>query len=374
MSRILTNFAAISYEKNIAITMLSRLTSLLTHTFKMFCLGILLWTVCSCTRQKGEIPNPQNAMYYWRQELKLSEAERSFINRQKVGKVYLHLFDVVRRNGELSPSTTLAFTDTFPTQTEVIPTVFMAVNVMNDTTGLSALPQLIARRVVQMMEQNDLPLPTELQIDFDWTRRNQERYFNFLSELRKAFEKEGGSKLSATIRLHQLGMEAPPVDYGALMVYNVGNLSDFDEECSILTKRRIEPYLRYLPRYSLPLCVALPVYSWNLLFHDKKFTCILRGVDIGDTARFKPIDESHYLSVDYQPIPPTGVAMRGEGRIFPGDIVRHEFVPADVLMDVRRTLADLRPGMCDQVILYHLDENQLKQYSNETLQTLFSGH
>ena len=354
--------------------MLSRLTSLLTHTFKMFCLGILLWTVCSCTRQKGEIPNPQNAMYYWRQELKLSEAERSFINRQKVGKVYLHLFDVVRRNGELSPSTTLAFTDTFPTQTEVIPTVFMAVNVMNDTTGLSALPQLIARRVVQMMEQNDLPLPTELQIDFDWTRRNQERYFNFLSELRKAFEKEGGSKLSATIRLHQLGMKAPPVDYGALMVYNVGNLSDFDEECSILTKRRIEPYLRYLPRYSLPLCVALPVYSWNLLFHDKKFTCILRGVDIGDTARFKPIDESHYLSVDYQPIPPTGVAMRGEGRIFPGDIVRHEFVPADVLMDVRRTLADLRPGMCDQVILYHLDENQLKQYSNETLQTLFSGH
>ena len=103
-------------------------------------------------------------------------------------------------------------------------------------------------------------------------------------------------------------------------------------------------------------------------------TCILRGVDIGDTARFKPIDESHFLSVDYQPIPPSGVAMRGEGRIFPGDIVRHEFVPADVLMDVRRTLTDLRPEICDQVILYHLDENQLKQYSNETLQMLFSGH
>jgi hypothetical protein len=66
--------------------------------------------------------------------------------------------------------------------------------------------------------------------------------------------------------------------------------------------------------------------------------------------------------------------MQGEGRIFPGDIVRHEFVPADVLMDVRRTLTDLRPEICDQVILYHLDENQLKQYSNETLQMLFSGH
>ncbi len=354
--------------------MLSRPISLLSRSCKMLCLGILLWMAYGCTRQKSEIPDPQNAMYYWRQELKLNEAERSFINHQKVEKVYLHLFDVVRRNGELIPSTTLTFTDTLPAQIEVIPTVFLAVNVMNDTTGLSALPQLIAKRVSQMMEQNGLAKPTELQIDFDWTRRNQERYFNFLSELRKAFEAEGGSKLSATIRLHQLGMKAPPVDYGALMVYNVGKLTDFDEECSILTKRRIEPYLRYLPRYSLPLCAALPVYSWNLLFHDKKFTCILRGVDIGDTARFKPIDESHYLSVEYQPIPPTGVAMRGEGRIFPGDIVRHEFVPADVLMDVRRRLADLRPGICDQVILYHLDENQLKQYSNETLQMLFSGH
>ena len=354
--------------------MLSRLTPLLSHFCKMFCLSILLWMACGCTRQRSEIPDPRNAMYYWRQELKLSEAERSFIDRQKVGKVYLHLFDVVRRNGELIPATTLTVRDTLPAQIEVIPTVFLAVDVMNDTTGLAALPGLVAQRVGQMMEQNGLAKPTELQIDFDWTRRNQQRYFGFLHELRQAFEAQGGARLSATIRLHQLGLEAPPVDYGALMVYNVGRLTDFDEECSILTRRGIEPYLRYLPRYSLPLCAALPVYSWNLLFHDKKFTCILRGVDIGDTARFKPIDQSHYLSVEYQPIPPTGVAMRGEGRIFPGDVVRHELVPADVLLDVRRSLADLRPGICDQVILYHLDENQLKQYSNETLQTLFSGH
>ena len=354
--------------------MLSRPTPHLSYFCKMFCLSILLWTVCGCTRQKSEIPNPRNATYYWRQELKLTDAERAFIDRQKVGKVYLHLFDVVRRNGELIPATTLTFRDTLPAQIEVIPTVFLAVDVMNDTTGVAALPGLIARRVGQMMEQNRLPKPTELQIDFDWTRRNQQRYFGFLRELRNAFEAEGGARLSATIRLHQLGMDAPPVDYGALMVYNVGRLTDFDEECSILTRRGIEPYLRHLPRYSLPLCAALPVYSWNLLFHDKKLTCILRGVDLGDTARFKPIDASHFRAVDYQPIPPTGVAMRGEGRIFPGDIVLHEFVPADVLLDVRRTLADLRPEICDQVILYHLDENQLKQYSNETLQTLFSGH
>jgi len=340
----------------------------------MLCLGILTALACSCSGQEGEVSNPKNAVYYWRQDLKLSTGERAFLKQHEVGKVYLHLFDVVRRNGALSPSTTLQFTDTFPSQAEIIPIVFLANDVMNDTTGLSALPQLIATRVREMMVQNDLPAPTELQMDFDWTRRNQERYFGFLTALHKAFEDEGGRTLSATIRLHQLGMEAPPVDYGALMVYNVGRLTDFDETCSILTEEGIEPYLRYLPKYSLPLCAALPVYSWNLLFHDKRLTCILRGVDIGDTARFKPIDPTHYLSVDYQPIPPNGVMMRGEGRIFPGDIVRHEFVPAEVLQRVRQTLEKRRPGICGQIILYHLDENQLKQYGHEELQAIYTGN
>lgn len=354
--------------------MLSRLQSTLSYICTMLCLGILMVMTCGCSKPKGEVPNPQNAVYYWRQDLKVSEAERAFLKDQQVGKVYLHLFDVVRRNGQLSPSTTLDFTDTFPPQTQIIPIVFLANDVMNDTTGLSALPQLIARRASEMMKQNDLPAPTELQLDFDWTRRNQQRYFNFLTALRQVFSDEGGTTLSATIRLHQLGMEAPPVDYGALMVYNVGRLTDFDESCSILTEQGIEPYLRYLTKYSLPLCAALPVYSWNLLFHDKHLTCILRGLDIGDTARFKPIDPTHYLSVDYQPIPPNGVMMRGEGRIFPGDIVRHEFVPAEVLRHVRQTLEKRRPGICSQVILYHLDDNQLKQYSHEELQAIYTGN
>ncbi len=353
--------------------MLSPISTIVARSIGMLCLGIALLSAIACTPRGCEVPDPANAVYYWRQELKLTDGERAFLGRQQVGKVYLHLFDVVRRNGELVPSTTLQFSDTFPSGIQVIPTVFLAVNVMNDTTGLAALPRLIARRVGQMMEQNGLARPHELQIDFDWTRRNQDRYFAFLRQLRQAFAEEGGTTLSATIRLHQLGMEAPPVDYGALMVYNVGRLTDFDETCSILTEAHVEPYLRYLPRYSLPLCAALPAYSWNLLFHDKRFNCILHGVDIGDTARFRPIDASHYLAVSYQAIPPGGVAMHGEGRIFPGDVVRHESVPADVLRGVRRTLARLRPRMCRQVILYHLDENQLKQYSNEELQAIYTG-
>lgn len=45
-----------------------------------------------------EIPEAANAIYYWRSELRLSQEERDFLHDHDITKVYLHLFDVVRRN------------------------------------------------------------------------------------------------------------------------------------------------------------------------------------------------------------------------------------------------------------------------------------
>jgi len=335
----------------------------------------MLLALTGCRRQKTEIPEPANAIYYWRSELRLSEGEQAFLRRHEVGKLYLHLFDVVRRDGQLQPNATLMVTDKLPSDVEVIPVIFLAHDIMADTTGLAALPQLLARRVAAMMEQNELGPFTELQIDFDWTKRNQNRYFELLSELRKTLDQRAPAiRLSSTIRLHQLGMEAPPVDYGALMVYNLGRIQSPDEANSILSEKLLQPYLRYLKGYSLPLCTALPLYSWNLLFHDNEFQCILRNVDLADTSRFEPIDSSHYRAIRYQPIPPNGVTMRSNGRIFPGDVVRHEYISPELLQRVRQSLCDLRPSACQQIILYHLDEQQLKQYTDEELQALYSDH
>lgn len=334
----------------------------------------LLLSLSACQQEGAEVPEPANAIYHWRSQLTLSARERAFLRDQQIGKVYLHLFDVVRRNGQLRPDATVSIIDTLPDNIHVIPIVFLAPNVLQDTTGLSALPQLIARRVTEMMVQNGLPRPDELQIDFDWTKRNQSRYYSLLSSLRHAFEAEGGHRLSATIRLHQLSMKAPPVDYGALMVYNVGNYASYDERCSILTPERVKPYLRHLPDYPLPLCTALPIYSWDLLFHDHEFECILRGVNLQDTTNFEPLDATHYRSTAYLPIPPAGVTTNGRGRILPFDVVRHEQVSAAMLDSVRSMLHESRPSAVGQVILYHLDEKQINQYSNEELKALYTGH
>ena len=332
----------------------------------LLCLS-LVWLLASCRLEpQAEVPGAANAVYYWRSELTLTDAERRFLTQQDVRKVYLHLFDVVRQDGRLMPRATLTVTDTLPRDVKVIPVVFLAPDVMRDTTGLSALPQLITRRVRSFMEQNELPRPDELQLDFDWTRSNQARYFELLSQMRPGFR-----RLSATIRLHQLSTQAPPVDYGALMIYNVGRLTDPDEPCSILNEDVLEPYLRHLKAYPLPLCTALPVYSWDLLFHQDKFRCILRGVDLRDTAAFSPIDATHFRAIAYQPIPISDVTTSGSGRIFPGDVVRHEFVSPQVLARVREQISRLRPSACRQVILYHLDERQLKQYDHAELQSLY---
>jgi len=334
-------------------------------------LAVLL--VTACHRPEAEVPEAGPAIYYWRTDLTLTDCERDFLRTNEVRKVYLHLFDVVRRQGQLQPDATTTFTDTLPTDVKVIPVVFLAPDVMQDSAGIASLPLLIAQRVVQMMEQNGLAKPDELQLDFDWTKRNQSRYFALLGALRQELRRLGIPRLSTTIRLHQLAMEAPPVDYGSLMVYNVGNYAKYDERCSILTPQLVEPYLRYLPKYRLPLCAALPIYSWDLLYHRQQFECIVRGIDLSDTASFIPLDAVRYRSIAYQPIPPNGVTMRGDGRILPGDVIRHEQVSAASLDSVRQMLHQARPSLCSQVILYHLDETQIKQYSNDELQALYRG-
>lgn len=348
----------------------------LCHFVQLLLVGMLLFVVSACGRsERAEVPNPGRSVYYWRQELTLSADEREFLAGQQVRKLYLHLFDVVREGGELRPRATLTVSEPVPDGVEVIPVVFLANNVMSDTTGLAALPQLICRRVDDFMQQNDLGRAKELQIDFDWTQRNQTRYFGFLNEVKNLWQgkDEAFRTLSTTIRLHQLGMQTPPVDYGTLMVYNLGRIQDPSEPNSILTTELLKPYLRNLKGYSLPLCVALPVYSWDLLFHADEFQCIVRGIDVKDTARFEPIDDVHYRAIEYQPIPPGGVSMRGDGRIYPGDIIRHEQVSAQELQDVRALLEEHRPSACSQIILYHLDEKQLKQYTQDELQTLYTG-
>ena len=220
----------------------------------------------------------ENAVYYWRTDLRLDSAERAFLKQYHINKVYCRYFDVVMSDslGPM-PNATITFSDTLPQGIEMIPTVFIVENCMRQKP--EGLAKKLVDRIIQMNETNDIMGVKEIQIDCDYTARSRMFYYQFLEEVRKEV-KAHGMRLSTTIRLHQLSMKVPPVDYGVLMLYNTGHPMKFMERNPILDIRDVAPYLRYLEDYDLPLAAAYPVFLWHRIIH---------GVDIEHVATAEEI-------------------------------------------------------------------------------------
>lgn len=342
-----------------------------TRVYILYLVAMAVLMVLSCGRKPKSVSNPQPSVYYWRTTFSLDSAERAFLSEARMGKMYMHFFDVISsgvRSKEnaigLMPANTLLFEDSVPHGVEVIPTVFFEPGALRDTVGMHELAELVLNRIDQMTEQNGLATAQQVQMDYDWVGTDEAAYFAFLRELRELLHGQGRT-LSATIRLHQLAKAVPPVDEGVLMVYNVGNFGDEAEENSILTAKAVEPYLPRLEGYDLPLCAALPVYCWDLLFQNHKFRQIVRGVDLSDTLKFRRLDSTHYRCEAYMAAPADGIADPAGQRIYPGDIIRHEQPSAATLRMVRDMLERSRSGVCNQVVIYHLDSKYLKDNNYE---------
>ena len=266
-----------------------------------------------------EFQGDENSVYYWRTELRLDSTERAFLDRHDVKKVYCRYFDVVMRDGEPMPNATISFPDTLPSGVELVPTVYITEDCMhNPHPGLAGK---LVSRVRQMNETNDLPPFRELQIDCDYTARSQLVYYDFLSEIAHSpLFTSHFSLLSTTIRLHQLQMKAPPVDYGVLMLYNTGDPRRFMERNPVLDLRDVQPYLRHLSDYPLPLAAAYPVYQWVRHIH---------GVRVEHT------------------------------------------VEADEILRVKQAVEQERPELRRTILTYHLDKENINRYDNETYEKIY---
>ena len=279
-------------------------------------LGLLmsLLTV-GCSQQQRE-PLPEgNAVYYWRTDLRLDSVERAFLAQYHINKVYCRYFDVVMNDdGEPKPNATISFSDTLPDSIEMIPTVYITEDCMHETH--EGLAEKIVKRIRQMNETNDIKNVSEIQIDCDYTSKSRKRYYAFLEEVRKLW----GETLSTTIRLHQLAMEAPPVDYGALMIYNTGDPRKWEERNPILDFRDVEPYLRRLDGYPLPMAAAYPVFQW---------TYTIQGVRVDRT------------------------------------------VEAEVILQVKKAMESERSDLNRLIITYQLDKDNIERYKPETYEEIY---
>ena len=275
---------------------------------------LLLCLLMAGCRERMEL-DEGNAVYYWRTDLRLDSTERTFLKTYNINKVYCRYFDVVMdERGEPMPNATITFSDTLPAGIEMIPTVYITIDCLQKPH--KDMAEKLVKRIQQMNETNDISGVKEIQIDHDYTARNMKVYYDFLREVKNAW----GRTLSTTIRLHQLSMEAPPVDYGALMLYNTGDPQKFTERNPILDQRDVAPYLRYLDDYPLPLAAAYPVFSWLR---------IISGVEIEHTAE------------------------------------------ASEVLQVKHIVEQERQDLSRSVITYHLDKENINRYKPETYEEIY---
>ena len=326
------------------------------RNFYYACMLALLTAGCSSSAGTGkqeekprlDLHEPRRAMYFWKNSCSPTQEECDFLERHGVGRIYMRFFDVTLesqldgKRPQPIPTATVRI-DSLWTEPEIVPTVFITPAAIIEYAWHkdSTLAEKLVKRIDNMCSYYGLQEPKEIQLDCDWTGSSEKPFFDFCAEVRRRLPKN--RLLSCTIRLHQLRRPAPPVDYGVLMLYNTNNLRDPEVSNSILSAEDVKPYLRNVS-YDLHLDLAFPIYSWDLLFRDGKFQGILRSQSQADSLSRA------------------------------GEAVRHEEVSFDEIMKVKCLVEKHLPKPKHErsIILYHLDQNNLKRYTDHEIETVFS--
>lgn len=338
--------------------------------------ALLLLLAAGCSRRET-LPRGA-AMYFWRTSLSLDSAERDFLSAHDVERLYIRFFDVVERNGFPEPNATLSFPEgaALPHGVKYVPVVFITPDVFE--RDASFLARSIPERVCRMAEAHSLPAPDEIQIDCDWTPSTREPFFKLMERLRSSADSLGMA-VSVTIRLHQLSSAPPPADYGVLMVYNTGDLQHPEKGNPILSLQSIQPYLRYLKGYRLPLVMALPDFSWNVLYAPAKgggeeFRAILYGCDpAAEPGVFRQRSPVVWTAVGSREYLSAIGNAAGSVLVTPGMTLRRfSSPPFGEMMKIKDALVAERSDIASSVIIYDLNSPNLNTYTPQQYEKIFS--
>ena len=354
------------------------------HLFSLIPLmAILLSATASCGRKSDSDAMPPheecNSVYYWKTTLCIDSADKAFLERHDIRRVYMRMFDVVESDYRVTgsrtePNATIRIDDKTYRQLqsqlqhlEFVPVVYITVDALSRMAGHEGkLASDIVGRVKNMCSYNAIPNVSELQLDCDWTASTEKSFFSLCDSVKIFLSKHKLPwRLSSTIRLHQLSRKVPPVDRGVLMVYNTGSFADPDEPNSIISMNNVRPYMKHLPKYSLHLDVAYPVYSWQLLFRRRKFAGLLNGLDLSDTTRFASPGPNLHTALRETPY--------GDKVIHSGDMVRQESADYEEIAQVRTLVENQLSGRSHSTILYHFDSDNLSNFTPDEIDRLFSS-
>ena len=97
-----------------------------------------------CTKRNGAdilpttgLRQQTNAVYYWKTAFKLSEQEKDFLQKEKIGRICLHIFEVTVNEYGAVPNASVSFGTTVPSYIEIAPTVFITVDTLSRAANAS---------------------------------------------------------------------------------------------------------------------------------------------------------------------------------------------------------------------------------------------
>ena len=285
-----------------------------------------------------------NSIYHWKTSFDIDAAEVAFIEQHDIKRIYMRMFDVaveydfINSKNDAVPIATTKFLSEIPEGVEVVPVTYITIEALRIMAGKEKkFATLIVDRLLAMASYNNCGNIREIQLDCDWTASTKDSYNLLCQHVKQAIESKGIA-LSVTVRLHQLREDAPPVDRGVLMLYNTGALKNPETQNSILNIDDVKPYIRPM-RYPLPLDYAYPAFGWGVKFEDNKFVSIVAA----DAKTTKPEEYVRYE----RPAPSTILAVKAL---------------------VEQNLGKPASGN----IIYHMDNSQLKNYTNDEIAEIYS--
>lgn len=258
---------------------------------RLFLASLLFILVLSSCKRESKA---DAAFYYWKQTLTLNKAQQQVLDEVAGGRLYLRFFDIKwdAYSGKAHPEAIISFKDPIKT-TKLVPVVFITNQTFEklSTAGVDSLA-MQSNTLLQQLAKAQKISYQRVQFDCDWTLGTKDKYFQFL----KSFKAISKKQLEATIRLHQVKYQVrtgiPPVERGVLMFYNMGKLSARPEAPnSIYNPKDAETYISYLPKYALPLDIALPLFSWSVHIRNGEIIQVYGKIgkkELSNTENFQP--------------------------------------------------------------------------------------
>ena len=305
------------------------------------------------------------AVYFWKTTFELSQNEKSFLLENKIEKIYLRFFDVDMLQNEAIPKGIVSLKS--KVNQEIVPTIFITNRVFEQLKfdQIADLSTKVLRQINKISSTCK-----EIQLDCDWTLRTKNKYFFFLEKLKENSSKN--MRFSATIRLHQIKFYQktgiPPVNEGVLMLYNTGDWRKLKHENSLFDPQTSMNYLDNLGKYPMTLNYAFPFFQQVLAYRNGIFYTFIKNCTTGDieanTAFEKTETENQFLCKD--DVQFKNISFRKN------DILKFENSDFEQINKIKNKILQKIIAPKTTLILYHLDEKNLFNFSQSQISTFFS--